>query len=228
MEVLISSSLGIIVLTSAFDVFVSLSNGMMAHTNAVAAQTEATAVLRCMVKELRLMNGPPTINASGDTITFSRVESSGYSSGGNTVSTLADSTQSWPVNAFAPTDSGAHSVKIILGAGGGEAHPIKSNSATTLTLADSHSWTVMPDTTSLYFIIRTKSFSLFPDRSLRYQVGDGPFTLLASNITDVAFSISGTDPNAVDVSLTAQSQTIDPRTGAYTLVIVNDTVRRRN
>jgi len=226
MEVLIASTLGVIVLAGTFDLYISSSHGMMGQANAVQMQSDTKAAMDYMVRELRLMNGPPTISASNDQITFVRVEASGYSSGGNTASTLWDTSKSWPTNAYATTSDGAYSVKIILGTGVGEIHPIKTNTATTLTLADTDTWTAIPDSSSLFFIIRNKTFTVLPDQTLRYQIESGAYKLLAMNIT--ALSFTQPDPMSVDISMTAQSQTKDPRIGDYLHYTLTDTVRRRN
>lgn len=227
-EVLISTALGGIILAGVFDLYISSSNSILGQTNTVRMQTEAKAAMNFMAKELQLMNGPPTINASGDTITFVRVKDSGYSSGGNTVSTLWDASKIWTPNVYAPTGDGAYSVKIILGGGVGEIHPLKGNTATILTLADTDTWTTIPDATSLYFIYVNKTFTRLPGNTLHYQIENGPLRLLATNITDTEFKSNASDPYATDITMTAQTQNIDPRTGQYGHYTLTQTVRRRN
>ena len=230
-EVLVSTALGGIILAGVFDLYISSSNSIRGQTNAVQMQTDAKAALDYMAKELRLMNGPPTIGANSDTITFLRVMDSGYSSGGNTLSTLWDTSKSWLPNIYAPTAEGSYSIKIITGSGVGEIHPLKGNTATMLTLADTDTWPPMaiPDVTSLYFIFRNKTFTLLPDQTLRYQqVTGGPLKLLAPNITDLAFSPNTSDNYATDITLTARTQDKDPRTGNYGQYTITATAQRRN
>lgn len=228
-ETMISTALTGIVMIGAFDLHISTSNSILAQTNAVQMQAEVKAAMDYMVREMRLMSGLPTLSTSltaDDTISFTRVEGSGYSSGGNTVSTLWDTSKSWTPGAFAPTSSGAYSVMVLLGSGVGETHPLKGNTASTLTLADTDTWTTIPDTSSLYLIVRTKTFTLNPDSTLRYQIESGPRNLLASNIT--ALSFSQPDPMSVGITMTVRSETIDPRIGNYLYYTLTDTVRRRN
>lgn len=230
-EVLISTALGGIVLAGVFDLYVSSSNSMMGQTNEVQMQAETKSAMDFMVREMRLMYGAPTISTTltaNDTITFTRVEDAGYSSGGNTPSTLWDTSKSWKTNAFAPTANGAYSVYIYLGQGSGEVHPIKSNTATTLTLADTDVWATSPDTSSLYYIYRTKSFTHQSDNTLRYKIGSGSYNLLASNVTALTFAISPTDAAGVDITFTTQTSTVDPRFGRYKTFTLIDTARRRN
>lgn len=230
-EVLLSTALGGIVLAGVFDLYVSSSNSILGQTNEVQMQAETKSAMDFMVRELRLMYGAPTISTTlttNDTITFTRVEDSGYSTGGNTASTLWDTTKSWQTDAFAPTANGAHSVYIYVGQGSGEVHPIKSNTATTLTLADTDAWTTLPDTSSLYYIYRTKSFTQQSDNTLRYQIGSGSYKLLASNVTALTFAITPTDAAGVDITLTSRTSTVDPRLRTYKTFTLTDTARRRN
>jgi Tfp pilus assembly protein PilW len=227
---LISTALGGIILAGVFDLYISSSNSIMGQTNTVQMQTETKAAMNFMAKELQLMNGPPTISADSDSIAFLRVKDSGYSSGVNTPSTLWDATKNWTPNAYAPTTDGAYSVKIILGSGVGETHPLKGNTATTLTLADTDTWPVaaIPDTTSLYFIYVNKTFALSPDKTLRYRIENGPLRLLATNISEATFTVNNADSYALDITLTAQTEKKDPRTGQYGHYTMTQTVRRRN
>jgi len=227
-EVLISTALGGIILAGVFDLYITSSNSILGQTNTVQMQTDAKAAMNFMAKELQLMNGPPTINANGDAVTFIRVRDSGYSSGGNTVSTLWDASKNWTPNVYAPTADGAYSVKIILGGGVGEIHPLKGNTATTLTLADTDTWTAIPDETSLYFIYLNKTFTRLPDNTLRYQIEGGPLRLLAANIIDMEFKLNASDPYATDITMIAQTQNKDPRTGQYGRYTLTQTIRRRN
>lgn len=230
-EVLISTALGGVILAGVFDLYTSSSNSILGQTNAVQMQTEAKAAMEFMVKELKLMNGPPTIGVNSDSITFLRVKDSGYSSaapGSNTVSTLWDGSKAWTPNAYAPNTDGAFSVKIITGSGVGESHPLKANTTTTLTLADTDTWATIPDTSSLYFIYVNKTFMLSPGNRLEYQVEAGSPRLLATNINALTFTATGTDSYAVDITLVAQTGTKDPRTGKYSYYTLTQTARRRN
>jgi len=227
-EVLISTALGGIVLAGVFDLYVSSSNSILGQTNEVQMQAETKSAMDVMGRELRLMYGSPTITTTttaNDTISFVRIEESGYSSGGNTATTLQDSIKSWKVNAFAPTASGVYSVRIINGQAVGEIHPILSNTASSLTLSDT-GWTSIPDTTSMYFIVRNKAFRRQSDNTLRYQIQSSSFNLLAANVTSLTFSQP--DPKSVSVALTARTNTVDPRLGAYKSLTLNATVRMRN
>lgn len=233
LEVLIATALGTIVLAGTFDVYVSSTKSLMGQTNAVQMQADTKAALDYMVRELRMATtayAPLAITATlatNDTITFARGEESGYSSGGNTATTLGDTSKSWTVNKFAPTAQGSYTVWIKTGAGVGESHPIQSNTATTLALANG--WTTIPDTTSLYFIVRTKAFTLFADKTLRYSINGGAYNLLARNVTALSFSQANPcNATTVCVTLTARSKDPDPLIGQYLTYTMTNTARPRN
>lgn len=224
-EVLISTALGTIVLAGVFDLYVSSSNSILGQTNEIQMQSETRSAKDIMIRELRLIFGSPAITTTtnaNDTISFTRIEESGYSSGGNTATTLKDSVKTWTVNAFA---GGAYSVRIINGPGVGEVHPILSNTAATLTLSDA-GWVSLPNTNSLYYITRDKTFRRQADNTVHYQIGSGTNNLLASNVTALTFSQP--DPMSVSIALTARTQTVDPRTGKYASYQLSDTARKRN
>ena len=73
----------------------------------------------------------------------------GTSTGGNTTTTLNDTTQTW-----VPTEWAGYSVLITGGTGFGQpANPITANTATQLTLTNA--WTTTPDNTTTYSISRS-------------------------------------------------------------------------
>lgn len=225
-EFLISTAIGGIVLAGAYDLYLASTNGLLVQNDTVQMQSEAKAAMDYIVRELRLMYGDPTITTTteiNDTISFMSMEASGYSSGGNSSSELWDTSKSWTPNAFAPTSAGPYSVMILVGKGTGEAHPITGNTATKLTLSET--WGVIPDNTSLFIIYRNKMFTLTADNVLRYRVETGSLNPLAENITALTFTYSNP---TVDVTLTARTRHVDPRTGAYQYYTLNETVRKRN
>lgn len=231
LEVLISTALGTIVLAGVFDVYVSSTKNLTGQTNVVQMQADTKAAMDYMVRELRMA---ATAYAALDTsqpatIKFSRVEEYGYSSSSsNTSTTLRDSSKTWTVNKFA---GGTYFVWIKTGAGVGAIHAIQSNTSNTLTLKTGETWTVIPNTTSLYFIVRKKAFTLLAaDKTLRYSSNDGAnYTLLAQNVTGLSFSQSPPCPTAtVCITLTARSKDPDPNTGQYRTYSLADTANPRN
>lgn len=254
MEVLISTALGALVLAGAFDVYVSSTKSLLNQTDDVQMQADTKAAMDYMLRELRTAvtaYAPLSITttlAPNDTITFARGEASGFSSSNNnTAITLTDavgtimrmnpsgtiSSQPWQVNQFAPTAAaGAYSVWIKTGTGVGQLRPIQSNTATTLTV--SPAWTIIPDTTSLYFIVRTKTFTRLADNTLRYNINGGTTYLLAQNVTALSLSVANpcdaTIPTAatVCVTLNARSKNLDHLTGKYKTYTLTNTVHPRN
>lgn len=238
MEVLISSALGAVVLAGAFDVYVSSTKSLNGQTNSVQMQADTKAALNYMIRELRMAQtaySTPIIAPSGDTITFTKTEDAGFSSGGNTATTLLDANKSWAVNKFAPTSAaGSYFVWIKSGTGASApaiAYPILSNTATALTLAGTGWPLPYPDNTSLYFIVRTKAFTLLTDKTLRYSINGGAYQLLAQNVTGLMFSLTNpcnSTTVCVNVTLTARSKDLDPITKTYRTYTITDTARPRN
>ena len=92
-----STAISGIILASAFDLYVSSAKNSLGQTDVIDMQVQVQASMNLMVSELRLMYGLPTISntvSANDTISFSRVEDSGLSSGGNSASRLNDSNKS--------------------------------------------------------------------------------------------------------------------------------------
>ncbi len=227
-ETLISTLIGGIVLTSAFDLYVESSKTTQGQSEAVQMQLQVKSAMDLMVREMQLMSGPPTISTTlkaNDTINFQRVMDAGYSSGGGT-STLNDTTRNWEANAYAPSATAgiSYAVKIIAGTGSGQVLNISGNSATQLTL--SGSWGPPPDTTSLYVIYRNEGFTLTAANKLGYRRGSGGYNPIAENITNLAFSQP--DSTSVTIALTGRTSNPDPYTGLSNSYSMTDTVRKRN
>lgn len=223
MEMLVSTVIGGIVLTSAFDLYVESSKTTQGHSDAVQMQLQVKSAMDLMVREMQLMSGSPTISTTlkaNDTISFKRIVDSGYSSGGNTASTLTDTRNTWQSNQYA----GQYSVLILAGPGMNEVHSISGNNSTTLTL--SNTWVNIPDTTSLYVIFRNEGFTLTAANKLGYRRGSGGYNPIAENITNLAFSQP--DSTSITIALTGKTGNPDPHTGLYSSYSMTDTVRKRN
>jgi prepilin-type N-terminal cleavage/methylation domain-containing protein len=221
-EMLLSTVIGGIVLTSAFDLYVESSKTTQGQSEAVQMQLQVKSAMDLMVRQMQFMYGSPTISTTltaNDTISFMRIVDSGYSSGGNTDFTLADTRKTWQSNEYA----GQYSVRILSGKGMNAVHPISGNNGTTLTL--STTWAQIPDTTSLYVIYRNEGFTLTAAHKLGYQRGSGAYPI-AEDITNLAFSLP--DSTSVTIALTGRTSNPDPHTGLYNSYSMADTVRKRN
>jgi hypothetical protein len=197
MEVSLSTAVGLIVLTSAFDLYVQSSKTTQGQSDAVQMQLQVKSAMELMAREMQNMywtTGSPTppLNitttlTAGDTISFNRIMDAGYSSGG-TASTLNDTTKNWAANAYAPSATAGitYAVTITAGTGSGQVLNISGNSATQLTL--SGSWAPPPDTTSLYLIYRNEGFTRLATNKLGYQRGNGGYHPIADNITQLSFN----------------------------------------
>jgi hypothetical protein len=226
---LVSTAIGGIVLMGVIDLYVSTTKSTLGRTGAVEMQMQAKAAMDYMVREMQLMYGLPAISTTltaSDTISFVKVEDSGYSSGGNLDSTLNDTKKNWKANAFAPFGTTSYVIRIIDGMGSGQALTIGGNTPTQLQAAAGAVWVTIPDATSLYLITLNKSFTRTSDNMLRFRIGTGPYRLLADSITSLSFSQP--DPNSISISETVRSQSKDPFTNNYSYYTLTDTVQKRN
>ncbi len=231
-EMFVSTVIGGIVLTSAFDLYVESSKTTQGQSEAVEMQLQAKSALDLMAREMQLMYGSPTITTTltaGDTISFKRIVDSGYATGSAMYCTLgdtmSDTKKNWKVNAFAPSATASYAATIISGSGffyggPGQALDISGNSATELSLPLS-GCSANADTTSLYLIYRNEGFTRTAANKLNY--GSHP---IADNITQLSFSQP--DSNSVAITLTGRTSHPDPRTGQYHSYSLTDTVMKRN
>src|SRR5712691_2400339 len=96
-ELLIAIAIVSVALAGAFNAFISSSKRLILQNEIVEMQTDARAAMDFMVRELRLAYGTPTISTTtttNDTITFSRIEDSGYVSS-SSATTLTDTRKTW-------------------------------------------------------------------------------------------------------------------------------------
>ncbi len=223
----VSTVIGGIVLTSAFDLYVESSKTTQGQSDAVEMQLQAKSALDLMAREMQLMYGSPTITTTltaGDTISFNRIVDSGYVTSSamscTQSDTMSDTKKNWKVNAFAPSATASYVVKIIAGTNSGSVLNISGNSATDLILPLSGCSDNF-DTTSLYLIYRNEGFTRTASNKLNY--GSYP---IADNITQLAFSQPAS--NSVAITLTGRTGHPDPRTGQYHSYKLTDTVLKRN
>lgn len=232
LEVLISAGLGVIVLAGAFDVYISSTKSIMGQANIVQMQADTKAAMDNMVAELRMAyTGNTTLAAAitaSNTITFYRVQESGYATSGTTA-TLTDTGKSWTVNKFASTSAGTYYLWIKTGAGSGQVSPatIQSNTSNTLTLASALA--TAPGTDSLYFIVQQKTFTLLGDMTVRSLITGGKYHLLAQNVTLLQFDQnSPCSATSMCITLSARSKDLDPRTKQYRTYSLTSSATPRN
>jgi prepilin-type N-terminal cleavage/methylation domain-containing protein len=230
-ELLISTAIVGVVLAGIGNFFISSSKNYLAQNGRVQMQSDARAAMDFMVRELRHTYGTPTISTTvttSDTISFNRVEETGYASGG-TLLALDDSRQSWQADAFAPSTDSSYTVRIIAGTGSGQTGTISTNTATRLTI--SAAWASTPDPSSVYVITRNKGFTRTSasDNVLAYRIGaTGANNPLSDNITALSFQPDPADPQTINISLTARTQNIDPLIKDDRTFTLTEAVRRRN
>jgi Tfp pilus assembly protein PilW len=94
-------ALGIVgfVLTGIYNLGVSSSQFYLSENATVEMQADGRTAMDFMARELRNTFGTPVVSttiSANDTISFDRVEDSGYSSAGNAATTLNDIQKTWP------------------------------------------------------------------------------------------------------------------------------------
>jgi Tfp pilus assembly protein PilW len=219
-----------VVLTGIYGLVVTSSRFYLAQNAIVAMQADARAAMDFMARELRSAYLNPVVSTtttSNDTIAFDRVDDTGYSSGGNSATTLHDTRKTWQANMFEPSSSSAYMVRVIAGTGAGQARSVSQNTATRLTV--STAWGVIPNDTSFYVITINKGFTRTSatDNVLRYRIGaTGSNNPLAENIKLHSFQLS--PPNIITVTLTARTVGKDPITKQYREFTITEDISRRN
>ena len=226
-EVLMALSISGILFTGMFQLYLSSVSGAYIQSQTVQMKAEARTAMDLMAHDLRQIYGSATISTTltpDDTLSFTRLEESGYSSGGNTAFTLNDTRKSWAANRFASFSAGTYVVQIVGGAGMGQTNPISGN--TTSQLSFSAGWDTLPDATSLYVITRSKTLTLTSDNMLRAISSGGRSAVLATNVTSLSFS----QPNASSISITetTSTSTPDPQTQRYVYYTLTQSVTKRN
>src|SRR3989441_416000 len=206
-ELLVAMAIFSVVLAEAYSAFLSSSQRLVLQNELVEMQTDARAAMNFMVQELRLAFGTPSITTTvttNDTIIFDRLEDAGYSSGGNTITTLHDTRKTWSTSSFITS----YTVRIISGTGAGQARSISANTSTQLTV--SSAWDTPPDSSSFYVITHKKAFNRTStsDNVLRYTAGGSVNQPLAELITSHTFSQP--DAKTIGITLTAQTRNVDP------------------
>src|SRR4029450_9125512 len=181
-ELLVAVAIFSVVLAQAYNAFLSSSRRLMLQNELVEMQTDGRAAMNFMGQELRLAFGTPIITTTvttNDTITFDRLEDAGYSSGGNTTTTLNDTRKTWSPSSFTTS----YTVGIISGTGAGQARSISVHTSTQLTV--SSAWGTPPDSSSFYVITRKKAFTRTStsDNVLRYTAGGSVHHPLTDLIT---------------------------------------------
>jgi len=224
-ELLLAMAIFSVVLAEAYSAFLSSSQRLVLQNELVEMQTDARAAMNFMVQELRLAFGTPSITTTvttNDTIIFDRLEDAGYSSGGNTTTTLHDTRKTWSSSSFTTS----YTVRIISGPGAGQARSISANTSTQLTV--SSAWATPPDSSSFYVITRKKAFTRTStsDNVLRYTAGGSVNQPLADLITSHTFSQPAA--NMISITLTAQTRNSDPKTQQKRQYTLTETVLRRN
>ena len=226
-ELLIALAISGILFTGMFELYLSSASGSLIQNETVQMQADARAAMTLMAQDLRQLYGSATVSTTltpNDTLSFTRLEDSGYSSGGNTAFTLNDTLKSWTTSSFAPSSAGTYSVQIVGGTGTGQTNPISGNTANQLSL--STGWGTLPDATSLYLITRSKTLTWTADNMLRSITAGGRSAVLAANITSLSFS--QLNASTISITETARTRVPDPRTQRYVYYTLTQSVTKRN
>jgi Tfp pilus assembly protein PilW len=226
-EVLIALGISGILLTGMFQLYLSSASGALIQNDTVQMKADARAAMDLMARDLRQLYGSATISSTltpNDTLSLTRLEDSGYSSGGNTAATLNDNRKSWATNMFAPSTAGTYSVQIVGGTGMGQTNQISGNTASQFSL--SNGWGTVPDATSFYVITRSKTLTRTADNMLRSITAGGRSAVLATNVTGLSFS--QLNASTISITVTARTSVPDPRTQRYVSYSLTQSATKRN
>ncbi len=226
-EVLMALAISGMLVTGMFQLYLFSASGALVQNETVQMQADARAAMDLIAQDLRQLYGSATISTTltpNDTLSFTRLEDSGYSSGGNSAFSLNDTRKSWATNSFAPSAAGTYVVQIVGGTGMGQTNPISGNTGSQLSL--STGWGTLPDATSLYVITRSKTLTRTADNMLRSIAAGGRSLLLAANIMSLSFAQP--DPNSITIDVTARTSIKDPRTQSFVYYSLSKMVVKRN
>jgi prepilin-type N-terminal cleavage/methylation domain-containing protein len=226
-ELLITMGILAIILGGLVSVFSSTNKTYSTQNEMINVQENARSTLDFIVRPLRNATASSvtiTGTSPNQTVSFSVIEDFSRSTGGNSTTTLIDSTKSWTSNQWSN-----YYVYINSGTGAmstdSQKKQISSNTSSQLTI--SSAWSTTPDSTSDYKILSTHSFSI-SGTNLQYSK-NGTTTTLSTNITGLTASKTGTDPlSRVDLTLSAQTANARQDTGQTLSVTVNSSVKLNN
>jgi hypothetical protein len=210
---MIAMVISLIVLAGIYNVFISSNRSYFIQESITDMQQNARASIEFIARELRntVVIGAIDTTSGNSSITFYTDEDNadvGVSTGGNTNTTLNDTTKSWTTNKWQNKI-----VAIVDGTGKGQIRTISSNTPTQLTV--STAWTTVPDSTSVYHIgVEKKGFSRTSDDNiLRYTKGGSvnqPFTENITSLTLTADDLNINNIKRIDIELTARTSRTDP------------------
>ncbi|MEW6674881.1 MAG: prepilin-type N-terminal cleavage/methylation domain-containing protein [Nitrospirota bacterium] len=230
-ELMVAMVISLIVLAGIYNVFISSNRSYFIQESITDMQQNARASIEFMARELRNAVIIEAINTTSgnSSITFytdGEDADVGVSTGGNTNTTLNDTTKSWTTNKWQNKI-----VAIVDGTGKGQIRTISSNTSTQLIV--STSWTTVPDNTSVYHIdVENKGFSRTSDNILRYTKGGSVNQPFTENITELTLTADDTNIDnikRINVQLTARTSREDPNmNNQYHYYTVNTSIKLRN
>src|SRR5437016_8669891 len=103
-EVLMALAIGGMLVTNMFQLYLFSASGALVQNEAVQMQADARAAMDLIAQDLRHLYGSATVSTPltpNDTLSFHRLEDSGYSSGGNSAFSLNDTRKFCATHAFA-------------------------------------------------------------------------------------------------------------------------------
>src|SRR5437899_11408997 len=107
-EVLMALAISGMLVTGMFQLYLFSASGALIQNETVQMQADARAAMDLIAQDLRQVYGRATISTTltpNDTLSFTRLEDSGYSPGGNTAPRLNHPRKTWAATRFAPFSS---------------------------------------------------------------------------------------------------------------------------
>lgn len=231
-ELMIAMVISLIVLAGIYNVFISSNRSYFIQESITDMQQNERASIEFMARELRnavVIEGIDTTEDNSSITFYTDGDNAdvGISTGGNTNTTLNDTTKSWTTNEWQNKI-----VAIANGTGEGQTRTVGSNTPTQLTVTTN--WTTVPDNTSVYHVdVEKKGFSRTSDDNvLRYTKGGSVNQSFTDNITSLTLTADDTDVNKIkriDILLTARTSRTDPNmNNQYHFYTVKSSIKLRN
>ena len=229
-ELMIAMVISLIALAGIYNIFILSSRNYFVQESVTDMHQNARASIEFMARELRdavIIEAIDTTSGNSS-ITFGGSGDVGVSTGGNTNTTLNDTTKS---KSWAADEWKNESVAIIDGRGKGQTRTISSNTSAQLVV--SPDWATVPDNTSVYHIRARKGFSRTSnDNVLRYTKGGSRNQPFADNIISLTLTPDAPDVaniRRIDIQLTARTSRPDPNmNNQHHFYTVNTSIKLRN
>ena len=224
LELVVVLGLTPVLISIVYTFFSTVNRAYYSESSKIETNGDARSTIVFMSTELRNAIYIDPAQTTSDQIRFWRCSKDGdrgFSTGGNSSTTLNDSNKAWTNNQFAATF-----IAITAGTGEGQMRYVTGNTATQLTITPA--WPTVPDDTSVYNLdVSISEFYLHTDDKVYYRLSDGDGELhheaLLEDVTVLQFTLDPALPvtNEVQILMTYRdcaedaNHTVDLQNGIY-------------